>query len=206
MIQAMTWAFVLTSGGGNVPLRPDQDLDLGREAAGQTLELLHAELLGVDDHAALATAVRNADDRAFPGHPHGEGLDLVERDVLVVAQATLGGPAAQVVLDAVTGEDLDLAVVHRDREMDGQLAARLTQDAAHADVHAQPLGRQIELALGDFPGVDRRRHMLGGHRKEILSVGRSTTALSLWVVSRTTPRGAPPGPAGPNVTADARLI
>ena len=78
MIQAMTWALVLTSGRRDVPLGADEDLDLGREPAGQALELLLAELLGVDDDAALAAAVRDADDGALPGHPHREGLDLVE--------------------------------------------------------------------------------------------------------------------------------
>ena len=62
----------------DVLLGPDQDLDLGEEPAGQALELLLAELLGVDDDAALAAAVRDADDGALPGHPHREGLDLVE--------------------------------------------------------------------------------------------------------------------------------
>ena len=107
MIQAMTWALVLTSGAGMSRSGPIEDLDLGGEAAGQALELLHAELLGVDDHAALAAAVRDADDGAFPGHPHGEGLDLVEAHVLVVADAALGRAAAEVVLDAIAGEDLD---------------------------------------------------------------------------------------------------
>ena len=189
--------------GRDVALGADQDLDLGREASGQALELLHAQLLGVDDDPALAAAVGDADDRALPGHPHGEGLDLVERHVLVIAQPALGRSAPEVVLDAVSGEDLDAAVVHGDREVDGQLAARLAQDAAHADVHAEPLGRQVELALGDFPGVDRRRHMFGGHVKEILSGGRSATASSVWVVSRTAPRGAPPDPVGPKVAVDA---
>ena len=101
MIQAIVWAFVLTSGAGMSLLGADDDADLGRVPTGQALELLERELLGVDDDAALAAAVRDADDRALPGHPHREGLDLVEADVLVVADAALGRAAAQVVLDAV---------------------------------------------------------------------------------------------------------
>ena len=132
MIQAMIWALVLTSGAGMSRSGPMSTLDLGREAAGQALELAHRELLGVDDHAALAAAVGDADDRALPGHPHRQGLDLVEGHVLVVADAALGRAAAEVVLDAVAGEDLDAAVVHLDREVDGQLAARLAQDLAQA--------------------------------------------------------------------------
>src|SRR6185369_13037772 len=114
----------------DVLLGSDEDLDLGEKAAGQALELLLAELLGIDDDATLAAAVRDADDRALPGHPHGEGLDLVERDVLVVADAALGRAAAEVVLDAIAGEHLDGAVVHLHGEVDGELAAGLAEDAA----------------------------------------------------------------------------
>ncbi len=63
----------------------------------------------------------------------------------------LAGPRPEVVLDAVAGEHLDGAVVHLDREVDGQLAARLAQDAAHALVQAQPIGGEIELLLRDLP-------------------------------------------------------
>ena len=153
----------------DVLLGPDQDLDLGEEAPGQALELLLAELLGIDDHAALAAAVRDADDRALPGHPHREGLDLVERDVLVVADAALGRAAAEVVLDAIAGEDLDGAVVHVDREMDGELAARLAQDEAHAGIQAEALGREVELSLRDFPRVDPRSDVLGCHGRCVLT-------------------------------------
>ena len=38
-------------------------------------------------------------------------------DVLVVADPALGGTAAEVVLDAVAGEDLHRAVVHLHREV-----------------------------------------------------------------------------------------
>ena len=81
----------------------------------------------------------------------------------MVAHAALGRAAPEVVLDAVAGEDLDGAVVHRDREVDGQLAARLAQDAAHAGIHAEAFGGEIELPLRGLPGVDRGSDRLGGH-------------------------------------------
>ena len=163
IIQAMTWALVLTSGAGmsfSGPMRTSISVEKRRV---RRLELLHRQLLGVDDDAALAAAVRDADDRALPGHPHRQGLDLVEADVLVVADAALGRAAAEVVLDAVAGEDLDRAVVHLHGEVDGQLAARLAEDAAQAGVEVEPLGGQVELLLGDLPGVDRRGDLLGRH-------------------------------------------
>ena len=164
--------------GRDVLLGADEDLDLGEEPAGQALELLLAELLGIDDDAALAAAVRDADDRALPGHPHREGLDLVERDVLVVADAALGRTAAQVVLDAVAGEDLDRPVVHVDREVAGEFAPRLAQDEPHPGVQVEPLGGEIELSLGDFPRVDARSDVLGGHGRENLRVGRPSRVAS----------------------------
>ena len=84
----------------------------------------------------------------------------------MVADAALGRAAAEVVLDAVAGEDLDAAVVHLDREVDGELAARLAQDAAQAGVEVEPVGGEIELLLGDCPGVDRGRDVLRRHGTE----------------------------------------
>jgi len=172
MIQAIVWAFVFTSGAG-MSLGADEDGDLGRVPARQALELLERQLLGVDDHAALAAAVRDGDDCALPGHPHRERLDLVEAHVLVIPDAALGRAAAQVVLNPEAGEDLDAAIVHVDGEMDRQLAARLTQDAAQARVELEAVGGEIELLLRDMPGVDVRSNLLCCHGEGNLRIQAS---------------------------------
>ena len=186
---------------GDVPLGPDDDADLGRVAAGQALELAQRELLGIDDDAALGAAVGDVDDRALPGHPHRQGLDLVEGHALVVADAALGRAAAQVVLDAIAGEDLDAAVVHLHREVDDQLAPRLAQDPAQAGIEVQPLGRQVELLLGHLPRVDRRAERLvrSPWSAVFLRSGRARRAAwsMLRVVSRTTQRSRRSIPTGP---------
>ena len=171
MIQAMTWALVFTSGAGMSFSGPMSTDELGREAAGQALELAQAELLGVDLDAALAAAVGDAHDRALPGHPHRERLDLVDGHVLVVAEAALGGTAAQVVLDAVAGEHLHVPVVHRHREVDGELAAGLPQDLAQAGIQVEPLGGEIELTLRHRPGVHDGSRVLRGHVRRSSSCG-----------------------------------
>ena len=56
--------------------------------------------------------------------------------------------------------------------MDGELAPRLAQDEAHARVEVEALGGEVELSLGDLPGVDARSDVLGGHRRRNLRVGR----------------------------------
>jgi hypothetical protein len=69
------------------------------------------------------------------------------------------------VLDAVAGEDRDAAVVHRDREVDGELALRHPQDAAHALVEIELVCGVVELGLGDGPDVRSLRHrVLAGHQ------------------------------------------
>jgi hypothetical protein len=56
-----------------------------------------------------------------------------------------------------------------DREVDREFAARLTQDQAHARVEAEALRGEIELSLRDFPCVDLRSDVLGGHVVEDLT-------------------------------------
>ena len=84
------------------------------------------------------------------------------------ADAALGRPAAEVVLDAVAGEDLDAAVVHQDREVHGQLATRLAQDPAEAGVQVEHVSGEIELLLGDLPRVDLGRNVFRRHERKNL--------------------------------------
>jgi hypothetical protein len=55
-----------------------------------------------------------------------------------------------------------------DREVDGQLAPRLAEDAAEAGVEVESVGSQVELLLRDVPGVDRRRDVFRRHERRIL--------------------------------------
>ena len=105
-IHAITRAVGADVGRGDVLLRADLVDDLARVAARHPLELGARELLRVDDDAALRAAERDAHERALPRHPHRERLDLVERDVRVVADAALRRAARDVVRDAVALEDV----------------------------------------------------------------------------------------------------
>ena len=200
----MIWGVVLTSGAGDVALWANQDRDLREISAAEALKLLAGQLLGVNDDAALAAAVRDAHDRALPGHPHREGFDLVERDVLVVADAALGRAAAEVVLHAVAGVDLDGPVVHLDREVDRQLAARLTEHAAKTGVQIEHLGGKVKLVLGDLPRIDGRCSALRRHgaaRSSWWGGGRRPEAMGRLPDDPTGVR-VPQPPCGAEVTAN----
>jgi hypothetical protein len=112
--------------------------DLGRVAARDALELAGRELARVDAHAALGPAEGEAHDRALPGHPHGERRGLAERDVLVVADAALGGPHGEQVLHAVAVDGVDLVVVvaaERERHDVGALGAAQPLPDVLVEVH-----------------------------------------------------------------------
>ena len=64
----------------DVELRADERRELGGEAAREPRELGLRELARVAAHAALRAAVRQAQERALPGHPHRERGALAEVD------------------------------------------------------------------------------------------------------------------------------
>ena len=145
IIQAIVWAVGVHVGGRDVDLGADDGCDLGGIAAGEALKLVHAQLLGVYDHSALGSAIRNAHHGAFPRHPHGEGLHLVQRHVLVVANASLGRAPGERVLHPVACEDFIGAVVHAHREVHRQLALGLRENLLHPFVQVELVGCQHEL-------------------------------------------------------------
>src|SRR6185436_5470550 len=96
-------------------------------------------------HAALAAAKGNVRHRALPRHPRGQRGHLVERDAGVIADAALGRSERDVVLDAVAGEDFDLAVVHLDRARDDDLPLRRGEDFPDAGFEVEDPRRSVEL-------------------------------------------------------------
>ncbi len=144
-------------GRRHVLLGTDRVDDFGDVAARQRLELAPRHPRRIADDAALAAAERDVRDRALPRHPRRERRHLVERDARVIADAALRRPERDVVLHAVAGEDLDLAVVHLHRARHGDLALGMREDLPDARLEVEKPGRAVELLQ---------------HRIEDRSVGR----------------------------------
>ncbi len=154
--------------GRDVLLRADDRHDLAGVATGHPLELVAAEQPRVDGHAALRAAVRDADERALPRHPHREGADLVHVRVGVEADAALGRAAGEVVLHAVALEDLQRAVVAPQRDRDLHRPAGRREHLVHALVEAELLDRLVELVQRAV----ERGHACG-HARSSLDPARS---------------------------------
>ena len=155
---------------GDVLLRADDRQELGGEPPRQALELAQRERARLAADAALRAAVREAEERALPRHPHRERRALAERHLGVVADAALRRPDDARVLDAVAGKDDAAAVVHADRDRDDRRALRIAQPLGDVvrDVRDRnglvelrdrhPVQRRIPLELGMGKLLGQARH------------------------------------------------
>ena len=74
------------------------------------------------DHAAFRAPKGDAHNSAFPGHPHSEGTHFIKGNFGAKADAAFCRAAIDVVQHAVSGEHLNIAVVHAHRKIDNQFA------------------------------------------------------------------------------------
>ena len=86
----------------------------------------------------------------------------------MIAQATLGGPAGQAVLDAEADETFGAAVIHADRDGDDNGPLGLAEPLQHAGVKVHVLGDHFQLPPGHLKG---RRVFKDGDRFVGLAVG-----------------------------------
>ncbi len=140
-------------GRGHVFLRADELDELGGVAAGHALQFAARHVLGIADDAALGAAEGNVHHRALPGHPARQRAHFVERDVGRIANAALGRAAGDGVLHPISGEDLQLSVVHVDRDVDDDLAVGLLQHPPQPFVELQFFGSQVEAGSLLFPRI-----------------------------------------------------
>src|SRR5579872_364269 len=150
-------------GRGDVAVGPHQDFDFGSIAARQVLELGLGQDLGIAHDAALGAAVRQTDHRALPGHQHRQRPDLVQGHIRMVADPALRRAEDRAVVNPVSGEHLDRAILALHRERHGQLAFRIHEELAHTALERQQVRRLVELLTCDHPRIFLRCRL---HRLE----------------------------------------
>ena len=71
-------------------------------------------------------------------------------------------------LDAISGEDFEMAVIHLDGNVDGEFAVGIAENAPQAVVEIEFLGREVKARALRIPGIgffiDVRRGTHRGHR------------------------------------------
>ncbi len=83
----------------------------------------------------------------LPRHHRRERLDVVERDLRVVAHPALERAEQVVVLDAVALEEPHFAAVHADGEVDDELVLRLAEDRLDVRLDLRDLRGAVEVVL-----------------------------------------------------------
>ena len=167
------------SGAGMSFVGADHRQQLDREAPRQALHLVERHLPRGAADAALGAAVRKAQERALPGHPHRQRGALPECDVRVVAHAALRRPEHARVQNAVAGEDDPAPVVQVDGDADHDRALGIAETLGGGSVHVGVRERLLELRNG---GAEERRVPLErllldrdlvdpGHESESISGG-----------------------------------
>jgi hypothetical protein len=120
---------------------------------------------------------RHVHDGALPGHPRGERGDLVQGDLHVEADATLGRPAGGVVQHPDPRVHLDLAIVEHRRARHDDLLLRLSQHLVESGLEVEQFRRAIEPRHHRLEGIllvekailvrlddgVRRESQVGGH-------------------------------------------
>jgi hypothetical protein len=140
-------------GRGDVGVRADDEADFAGIAAGDFFEFLARQLGWVNADAAFGAAVRQVDRRVLDRHPRRQCHDFFERDIGVVAHAAFAGAARQAVLDAVTLEMRDAAIVHFDGNIDDQAALGAAQGFGPARQAPEVGDDTVDLRKIGSPGA-----------------------------------------------------
>ena len=177
----------------DVLLRPDERQQLGREAAGQPLELAVAHRTRVAAHASLRPAVRQAEQGAFPRHPHRQRGAFAERHLGVEADTAFRRAQDARVLHAVAREHDAPPVVEPDRARDDDRTLGVAKALGDGVVDARVGNGLVEL--GDRGSVERRVVLEMLERPHVLGAGhgRLSVAPAVAGLARREPagRGAP---------------
>src|SRR5258708_24004324 len=111
--------------------------------------------MGIADYAPFRATKGNTNDRALPGHPHRQSAHFVKRDLWTKTNAALGRAAIDIMLDTITGEHLDVAVIHAQRKVHNEFAFGLAQYRAHGLGQPQAFSRLVKLSNRYIVRIDQ---------------------------------------------------
>ena len=119
----------------------------------EALELTRAQLEWIADDAPLRPPEGEIHDRALPGHPRRQRFHLFEGYLQVEPDASLGRAARRVVQHAITGEDLDIPVIHEHGHGDDNLFFGMAEDLVQSRFEVEQFGRSVEARHHRFEWI-----------------------------------------------------
>ena len=147
-------------GRHDVDPRADERDHLLHVAARHVLQFARRKRRRVDRHAALAAAIRQFGEGAFPAHPDRQRRDFAEVDVGPKTRAALGRAERQVMLNAEALKNRGAAVIPMDRHRDDDGALGQQQPVALVERDVEMVGDDMELVARhgeDRSGKQRHR-------------------------------------------------
>src|SRR5205807_2502823 len=97
--------------------------------------------------------------------PTGQRAHFIERDIGSIADAAFSRSARNRVLDAESGEDLEMSIIHLYRDVDRQFAVGITQNPPQAVVKIELLGSQVKTRPLRFPRIAFLVDLRGGDQR-----------------------------------------
>src|SRR5437764_4511907 len=140
-------------GRGNIFFRADEFDQFSGVAASHAFQFTHRHFVRIANDAALGAAERNIHHGTFPGHPAGQGANLVQGDIGRITNSALGRAACDGVLHTESGENFQLAIVHHDRNVNDDFASGITQNLHNAFVQVELVRGQIETRRLRLPRI-----------------------------------------------------
>ena len=135
-------------GRHDIHLRSDEGNHLLGEPAREPLNFRARHFGGITRNAALGSPVRQARQRAFPAHPHGQRGYLPQRHVGMIAQPALGGAEREVMLHAVAGKNFGGTIVEANGQRDDHGALGKFEAVAMTPGNLQVVGNDVKLPAG----------------------------------------------------------
>src|SRR5438874_458131 len=141
-------------GSGDVFFGADELDEFSGVTTSHAFQLAHGHLVRIANDATLCAAEWNIHYGTFPGHPTGESPHLVERDIRRIANASFRGSARYGMLHTKSGKDFEFAIVHRNRDVDDELAVGVLQNFPQAFIQIEFLRGEVEARGLRLPGID----------------------------------------------------
>ncbi len=163
--------------GGNVALRTKPVGKFGCVTASEAFQFASRKFARIANDAAFGAAEWNIHHRALPSHPCGERAHFVDRNIGSKANAAFARAPHGGMKNAIPDEDLELTVVHANRNVEGDFFFGIFEIAVETLLESQLLRGYFEARFRVLVDIHFFRYW--GVRHAELSFEATTAAKAI---------------------------